>query len=91
MAASLIDADAPAKRLIAIRAHDADHLLDRLCRRGTKPFIAEWGNRDVVYSLNRRAYRTRNIIERMFERPKDRQRIATRYGRLAKHMSAPSR
>jgi transposase len=35
--------------------------------------------------LNRRAYRARNVIERMFGRMEERRRIATRYDRLAKN------
>lgn len=83
MAAPLIEAVAPPKRLIADRAYDADHLRDRLRRRGTKPVIPGRGSRNVVYPLNRRIYRRRNVIERMFGRLKNWRRIATRYDRLA--------
>jgi transposase len=37
------------------------------------------------YPLNRRAYRQRNVVERMFGRMKDWRRIATRYDRLARN------
>ena len=39
--------------------------------------------RTVPYPLNRRAYRRRNLIERLFGRLKNWRRIATRYDRLA--------
>ncbi|OYX68598.1 MAG: hypothetical protein B7Y61_01995 [Rhizobiales bacterium 35-66-30] len=39
--------------------------------------------RDVVYAYDRKAYRRRNVIERMFGRLKNWWRIATRYDRLA--------
>lgn len=83
MAAPLIETAPPTKRLIADKAYDADHLRDRLCRRGTKPVIPGRGSRAVAYPLDRPAYRRRNVIERMFGRLKNWRRIATRYDRLA--------
>ena len=88
MAAPLVEAVAPAKRLIADRAYDADHLRDRLRRPGTKPVIPRRSSRAVVYPLNRRAYRRRNVIERMFGRLKNWRRIATRYDKLARNYAS---
>jgi transposase len=39
----------------------------------------------VPYPLDRRAYRHRNLIERLFCRLKNWRRIATRYDRLARN------
>ena len=83
MAAPLVEAVAPAERRIADRACDADHLRDRLRRRGTKSVIPGRGRRAVVRPLNRRACRCRNGIERMFGPRKNCRRIATQYDRLA--------
>ncbi|WP_425484578.1 IS5 family transposase [Aureimonas mangrovi] len=83
MAAPLIEAVPPPKRVVADKAYDADHFRDRLQRRGTKPVIPGRGSRAVVYPLDRLAYRRRNVIERMFGRLKNWRRIATRYDRLS--------
>ncbi len=73
----------PAKRLIADKAYDADRLRDFLGRQGIEAVIPGRAARNVVYPLNRDAYRRRNIIERMFGWLKNWKRIATRYDRLA--------
>jgi len=83
MAGSLIEAVPPAKRLIADKAYDADHLRERLQRRGTEPVIPARGSRSVAFPHDRHAYRRRNVIERMFGKLKNWRRIATRYDRLA--------
>jgi len=83
MAAPLIEAVPPTKRLIADKAYDADHFRERLRQRGTQPVIPARGSRAVVLPHDRAAYRRRNVIERMFGRLKNWRRIATRYDRLA--------
>ena len=75
--------DAGRKRLIADKAYDADRLRDFLGRQGIEAVIPGRAARNVVYPLNRAAYRRRNIIERMFGWLKNWKRIATRYDRLA--------
>jgi transposase len=50
--------------------------------------IPSTGARRHPYPLNRRAYRGRDVIERMFGRMKDWRRIATRYDRLARNFLA---
>lgn len=47
--------------------------------------IPSSAKRRKLHPLNRRAYRGRNVIERMFGRMKDWRRIATRYDRLARN------
>ena len=42
----------------------------------------------MPYPLDRRAYKRRNIIERLFCRLKNWRRIATRYDRLARNFLA---
>ncbi len=83
MALPLLEAMRPTKRLIADKAHDADKLRTWLSEHEIEPVIPGWAARDIVYPLNRKAYRRRNTIERMFGRLKNWKRIATRYDRLA--------
>ena len=83
MAMPMLEALAPAQRLIADKAYDADRLRDWLQGRGIEAVIPGRAARSVVYPLNRAAYRRRNVIERMFGRLKNWKRIATRYDRLA--------
>jgi transposase len=83
MATPLLEAIAPARRLIADKAYDADRLRTWLDDRGIEPVIPGRATRSAVYPLNRPAYRRRNLIERMFGKLKNWKRIATRYDRLA--------
>ncbi len=83
MAVPLLEPLAPTRRLIADKAYDADRLRDWLRERRIQAVIPGRAARDVVYPLNRKAYRRRNVIERMFGRLKNWRRIATRYDRLA--------
>lgn len=83
MATPMLEAFAPAKRLIADKAYDADRLRGWLGQRGIQAVIPGRATRGVVYPLNRAAYRRRNTIERMFGKLKNWKRIATRYDRLA--------
>jgi transposase len=88
MAVPLLSAVAPPKRLTADRAHDADGLRRWLAARRTKAVIPSTASRAVPCPLDRAAYRRRNRIERLFGRPKNRRRLATRYDRLARNCIA---
>jgi len=83
MATPLLEAFAPAKRLLADKAYDADRLRNWLGDRRIEPVIPARATRNAAYPLNRAAYRRRNVIERMFGKVKNWKRIATRYDRLA--------
>ncbi|MAM93332.1 MULTISPECIES: IS5 family transposase [Parvibaculum] len=83
MAMPLLEAIAPAKRLLADKAYDADRLRNWLGDRQIEAIIPGRATRNAAYALNRPAYRRRNIIERMFGKLKNWKRIATRYDRLA--------
>jgi transposase len=85
VAAHLLDGIAPPRRILADKAYDADHLREPLEVQGTEVVIPSTRARRRPYPLNRRAYRRRNVIERMFGRMKDWRRIATRYDRLARN------
>ena len=78
-----MEAVTPPKRLIADKAYDAERLRRWLAERRIKAVIPSTASRTVPYPLDRRAYRRRNQIERLFCRLKNWRRIATRYDRLA--------
>jgi transposase len=71
------------KRLIADRAYDARRLRDWLAERGCEAVIPPNPTRKNPHSYDRTAYKTRNVVERMFCRLKDFRRIATRYDKRA--------
>ncbi len=89
MAVPLLSASAPFRRLIADKApsarYDADSLRTRLQDRRIKAVIPSTASRTIAYPLDRRAYKRRNVIERLFGRLKNCRRIATRYDRLARN------
>jgi transposase len=80
MAIPLLAAVAKPKRLLADKAYDADSL-----RRWLKAAIPSTASRRAPYTLDRAAYKRRNVIERMFCKLKNWRRIATRYDRLARN------
>jgi transposase len=88
MAIPLLGIAAPARRLIADKAYDADTLRRWLTERGIKPVIPSSAARRTPYPLNKRIYRRRNVIERLFCRLKNWRRIATRYDRQASNYLA---
>ena len=88
MAVPLLEAGAPARRLIADKAYDAESLRRWLAERRIKAVIPSTASRTVPYPLDRRAYKRRNVIERLFCRLKNWRRIATRYDRLARNFLA---
>lgn len=53
--------------------------------RGIKAVIPSTATRTVPYPLDRKTYRRRNAIERLFGRMKNWRRIATRYDRLTRN------
>ena len=61
----------PPKKLLADKAYDCAAFRAWLSRRGTTPVIPNKINRRKPYPHNKRAYRHRNKIERMFCRLKD--------------------
>ena len=88
MAVPLLSAVEPPKRLIADKAYDVDSLRNWLKAHRIKAVIPSTATRTVPYSLDRVAYRRRNLIERLFGRLKNWRRIATRYDRLARNYIA---
>jgi len=77
-----------AKYLLADKAYDAAHWRARLKKQRIQPVIPNKSNRKQPYAFNRKRYRNRNVIERMFGRLKDFRRVATRYDKNANNFMA---
>ncbi|MBP0445099.1 IS5 family transposase [Roseomonas sp. SSH11] len=88
MALPLLQAAARPRRLIADKAYDAESLRRWLKDRHIKAVIPSTATRTVPHPIDHRAYRRRNIIERLFCRLKNWRRLATRYDRLARNCLA---
>ncbi len=69
--------------MLADRAYDANSLRDWLADRGVKAVIPPNPTRKHPHAYDAKAYKGRNLIERMFCRLKDFRRIATRYDKRA--------
>jgi len=75
----------PPRRLLADRAYDANSLRNWLAERRVKAVIPPNPTRKHPHKYDAKAYKGRNLIERMFCRLKDFRRIATRYDKLARN------
>lgn len=82
MAPTLIAMAGPVSRLMADKAYDTNSLRALLAANGIEPIIPSIRRRKPLIPYDVRAYRQRNLIERMFCRLKDFRRIATRYDGL---------
>ncbi len=71
------------ERLIADRAYDAKTFRQWLAQRGCEAVVPPNPTRKHPHGYDRNAYKTHNVIERMFCRMKDFRRIATRYNKRA--------
>jgi transposase len=83
MAIPLMEVARPTKRLLADKAYDADSLRQWLASNRIKAVIPSSAARKTPYPLDRKAYRRRNVIERLFCKLKNWRRITIRYDRLA--------
>ncbi len=66
MAIPLLGVVAGPKRLLADKAYDADRFRDWLRKRRIKAVIPSTASRRTPYPLDRKVYRRRNVIERLF-------------------------
>ena len=73
------------KGLLADKAYDADSLRKWLKQGKVKAVVPSTASRRTPYPLDSRAYKRRNLIERMFCKLKNWRRIATRYDRYAQN------
>lgn len=83
MAAELIAACGPFRRLVADRGYDANHLRRLIAGRDAEAVIPSTTSRRQPIPYDALAYKERNRVERMWCRLKDWRRIATRYDKLA--------
>jgi transposase len=89
MAAALIEAafgrfDA----LIADRGYDSNAIRAAVQAQGAEVVIPSTRSRKTPIPYDRNAYRTRNLVERLWCRLKDWRRVATRYDKLASNYMA---
>ena len=80
-AAALMNGLPEADWLLADRGYDADWFRDGLIDKGTRSCILGRKSRKTTIKYDKRRYKRRNRIERMFGRIKDWRRVATRYDR----------
>jgi transposase len=73
-----VEVPAP-KTLLADAGYDSDATRQDLLEHGTCPVIKPNPTRKSIPWFDKKAYRNRNRIERMFNRLKQSRRIATRY------------
>ncbi len=66
------------------KGSDADRIRERLAADGIEPVIPPLSTRCKKLSSDKELYRTRNRVERFFNRLKQFRRLATRYDKLAK-------
>ena len=64
--------------VIADRGYDANHLRDWLAEAGATPCIPPRKNRKIQLEYDAALYKTRNIVERMFNRLKDWRQLSLR-------------
>jgi transposase len=84
----LLDAGPAADELLADKAYDSDKVREDLAERGMRAVIPNKHERKYLHPFDKRRYKKRNAIERMFCRLKDFRRIATRYDKLARNYLA---
>ncbi len=87
-APALVEAAGSCLRLIADKAYDANSFRNLLAQKGIEAVIPSIRRRKPLIPHDAKAYRDRNLIERMYARLKDFRRIATRYDKLARNFLA---
>ena len=80
-AAAVTNGQPEADWLLADRGYDADWFREGLIEWGTRPCIAGRKSPKTTIKYDKRRYKRRNRIERMFGNIKDWRRVATRYDR----------
>jgi transposase len=83
-ASALMNGLSNAEWLLTDRGYDADWFREAPIDKFTKPYIPGRKLRKKTVKYDKRRYKRRNRIERMFGRIKDWRRVATRYDRSPK-------
>jgi transposase len=69
--------------VIADKDYDSDAFVQEIRATGAKVVIPPRSNRKTKRRYDRELYRTRNLVERFFNRIKHFRRVSTRYDKLA--------
>jgi transposase len=88
VAAPLLLEGRKAKAVIADTAYDSNALRETIRAMGAEAVIPSHPKRTHPFPLNKRLYKTRNRIERCFNKLKHFRRLATRFDRRAVHFLA---
>lgn len=83
-----VPSDCPVTTAVADKAFDSDAIRADLKRRGIKAVIPSLGCRKKAIRDDKKAYRGRNKVERLFSKLKQFRRVATRYDKLDKSFLA---
>lgn len=75
-------------KLIADRGYDTNAIRAAIQQQDAEVVIPATRSRKAPIPYDRNAYRTRNLVERLWCRLKDWRRIATRYDKLATNFMA---
>jgi putative transposase len=74
--------DIEAGALLADKGYDANHLIEKMEKRGTQVVIPPKRDRKIQRAYDTELYKERNHIERFFNKLKQFRRVATRYDKL---------
>jgi transposase len=77
-------ADERPQALLADKGYDSDAIRKDLKNKGIKPVIPPRSNRIKTIRYNKKLYKDRNRIERLFGHMKVNRAVATRFDKLAK-------
>lgn len=75
--------DLRAQSVVADKGYDSDAFVETVTAQGSQAVIPPRSNRLNPRTFDRHIYKSRNLIERFFNRIKQFRRIATRYDKLA--------
>jgi transposase len=84
----LLRALPPITRVVADRGYDSNALRALIAQLGAEAVIPPSSDRVRQIPYDRVAYRSRNLVERLWCRLKDWRRVATRYDKLARNFLA---
>jgi transposase len=88
-APALITALGSFRRLVADRGYDSNAIRQLLADRGAEAVIPSSSSRVRQIACDKDAYRSRNLVERLWCRLKDWRCMATRYDKLGRnHLAA---
>lgn len=75
-------------RVIADRGYDTNAIRSAIAGQGADVVIPSTISRRAPIPYDRKAYKARNLVERLWCRIKDWRRVATRYDKLARNFLA---